>query len=654
MSTHSGILPGTGLRPWRRVAQIAYGALFVVLLPLLLFAWAYRLDRIVDLPAVGGPWQGALLAVAGAALMLAAIIALRVRGRGWPMSPFPPARRVTGGPYALVDDPIYTGAVLLFAGVAVGVESGAGIWIVAPIFGLTCAAFAIGYEHAATDERFGARPSPALLRLPEASDASPSAADRLSIYILVFLPWLVAYEGVNLLGVPDDALRVATRWDDAVPVLGWTEPVYFLAYPLLLALPLFVRTRAELRRFALQGWIAIVSVTTVYLAFPTFIDAKPVPADAAFAPMLMWERAFDDPSTGFPAFHVVWTCIAAASYSRAWPALRWLWWTVAAAVAVSSVTTGMHVIADVVAAGVATSFILNANRMWRRVLRASERIAASWREWDLGAVRFMSHGIHAGAGALFGIAIVGTLAGGRELGAACIVAAATIAGAGLWAQFIEGSPALLRPYGFYGGLIGAVVAIALLPLIGSDGWLVFGAYAVAAPVVQAFGRVRCLIQGCCHGRPAADTIGIRYSHPRSRVTRLSGLAGRPLHPTQVYSIVWSALTVVLLARLWVVAAPLSFIAGCFFIVNGLGRFVEEHFRGEPQTPIVAGLRVYQWLAIASIVAGAVLTTIRTAGAPPASSPTLATWIAAAVVGVVTYVAYGVDFPRLNTRFARLV
>ena len=637
-----------------RLGPIAYGAVFVIALPVLLFLWVRALDRIVALPAIGAPWHGVLLAAAGAALMGSAMIVLRIRGRGWPMSPFPPERRVTSGPYALVDHPIYTGAVLVVAGVSVGLGSSAGIWIVTPVFAMACAAFVIGYERPATDERFGPRPTRALLRLPDASDAAPSAADRISIYLLVFLPWYIAYEGVNLLGVPRDAFQLGTRWDAAIPVLGWTEPAYFVAYPLLLALPLVLRTRAELRRFALHGWIAILSITTIYLVFPTSIDAKPVPPGTAFAPMLMWERAFDDHSTGFPAFHVIWPCLAAAALSSAFPRAKALWWSVATAIAVSAVTTGMHVIADIAGAAVATVLILNAGRIWRGVLRESERIAASWREWDLGAVRLLSHGIYAGAGALFGIVIVGSLAGEREIGAACFVAIAAIVGAGLWAQFLEGSPALLRPFGFYGGLLGGVLAIALLPLLGADAWLVFGAYAVAAPVVQAFGRVRCLVQGCCHGRPATAASGMCFTHARSRVTRLSDLAGKPLHPTQVYSIVWSVLTFVLLARLWAISAPLSLIAGAFFILNALGRFVEEHFRGEPQTPMVAGLRVYQWLAIVSIAAGAVLTAIPTAAAPPASSPTIATWIAAIAVGIVTYVAYGVDFPRLNARFARLV
>ncbi len=639
---------------WSRLGQVAYGALFVVVLPLLLVAWAYRLDSILALPVLGARWQGVLLAALGATFMLAAIVALRVHGRGWPMSPFPPERRVTGGPYALVDDPIYVGVILMVAGIAIAFGSATGTWIVTPLFALACAAFVVGYEHAATACRFGPRSSRALLRLPDASDAAPSAADRLSIYILVLLPWLLAYEGVNLLGVPRDALQLGTRWDARIPVLGWTEPVYFLAYPLLLALPLVVQTRGELRRFALQGWVAIVSITTVYLVFPTFIDAKPVPQDAMLAPMLLWERAFDAHSTGFPAFHVIWTCIAAAAYSRAVPALRIVWWALAVAVAIASVTTGMHVVLDIVGAAVATPLILGAERLWRGVLRISERVAGSWREWDLGAVRFMNHGVYAGLGAVAGIVVVSALAGERELAATCIVAAAAVVGAALWAQFIEGSAALLRPYGFYGGLLGACLAILLLPFFGSDAWLVFGAYAVAAPVVQAFGRVRCLVQGCCHGRPSSEAVGIRYTHARSRVTRLSHLADRPLHPTQVYSIVWSGFTVVLLARLWVLSAPLSFIAGAFFILNGLGRFVEEHFRGEPQTPMIAGLRAYQWLAIASFVAGAILTTIRTAPAPPASAPTFPTWIAAVVVGAIAYIAYGVDFPRLNARFARLV
>jgi drug/metabolite transporter (DMT)-like permease len=69
---------------------------------------------------------------------------------------------------------------------------------------------------------------------------------------------------------------------------------------------------------------------------------------------------------------------------------------------------------------------------------------------------------------------------------------------------------------------------------------------------------------------------------------------------------------------------------------------------------VGGLRLYQWLAIVFVLAGSAMTAI---GGPPA--PALAglrevPWGWLAVLGAVTYAAYGVDFPHSNRRFSRLV
>jgi prolipoprotein diacylglyceryltransferase len=55
--------------------------------------------------------------------------------------------------------------------------------------------------------------------------------------------------------------------------------------------------------------------------------------------------------------------------------------------------------------------------------------------------------------------------------------------------------------------------------------------------------------------------------------------------------------------------PSTFIAGIYLILNGCGRFVEESFRGETQTPYWAGMRIYQWIAIINIIAGAFFTSI---------------------------------------------
>ena len=49
--------------------------------------------------------------------------------------------------------------------------------------------------------------------------------------MLVFLPWLVLFEAVELLGVPPDAVSEWQRWERSLPVIPWTEVVYALTYP---------------------------------------------------------------------------------------------------------------------------------------------------------------------------------------------------------------------------------------------------------------------------------------------------------------------------------------------------------------------------------------------------------------------------------------
>lgn len=638
----------------KTLGKVAYAVLFVIVLPALLALWAAKLDRLLDLPRVGIPWQGVALISAALVLMTAAIFELRRRGGGWPMSPYPPVARVITGPYALVENPIYAGATLLAAGLSIALRSAAGIWIVTPILAAACAAFVIGYEREATVRRFGPPSSQPLLRLPAASAEHADLADRLSIYVLVLFPWFVLFETINLLGAPRDVRSGYMRWDALIPVMPWSELLYILAYPTVLALPLLLQTKQQLRELALRGWFATVGLSMVYLFHSVSVIPKPVPADAPLATLLIWERTFEAPLTAFPAFHVVWAIIAAASYQRVYPRLWALWWSLAAAISVSCVTTGMHALFDIVAGIVAGTIVLFGRQIWRALLRWSETIANSWWEWDFGMVRLMNHGWFAAAGAVSGIVIAATLAGEEALSAVCVIGIAIIAGAALWAQFLEGSAALLRPYGYYGGLLGGCVAIAAMSLFGQDAWLLLAAYGVAAPVVQAFGRIRCLVQGCCHGRPAPEDAGIHYRHPRSRVVRLAQLRDLPLYPTPLYSIVWNVFIALALLRLWIVGAPLSFIAGVYFILNGLGRFVEEHYRGEPQTRIVGGLRIYQWLAIGSVLVGAIFTVAGDRAAPAFAVPSWRTWTAAALFGIVTYGAYGVDFPRWNVRFARLV
>jgi prolipoprotein diacylglyceryltransferase len=119
--------------------------------------------------------------------------------------------------------------------------------------------------------------------------------------------------------------------------------------------------------------------------------------------------------------------------------------------------------------------------------------------------------------------------------------------------------------------------------------------------MQAIGRLRCLVNGCGHGSAAPRELGIRITHVRSRVTRLAKLSDVPIHPTQLYSILSNIFLGLVLLRLWHSGCPLSLICGVYGIGNGVSRFVEEAYRGEPQTLIVRGLHLYQWIAMGSVV-----------------------------------------------------
>lgn len=636
------------------IGKVAYAALFVGALPAGLVLWARRLDAVLPLAVPDARAAGMVVGALGAACMVMATIGLWRRGRGLPMSPYPPSHFVTTGIYGVVSHPIYVGAVLLSAGCSLAWQSPGGLWVVTPMLAAAATAWVVGFESSATRARFGPRATPPRLHLPQATDEAPTAWDRVSVWTLLLLPWLVAYQAIEWLGTPPDAVSTWLDWDAAWPVLSWTEAIYALSYPAVLLMPFIAATRRDLRWLMQRGWLAMVLILPLYLLLPLVAAAKPVSGDGIMPAVMRWERLRDHPVTAFPAFHVVWTVLAAVVLRRRWPRLRVLWGALVLAVSASCVTTGMHSLLDVLAGLLAALVIVRIEQVWGVIRDGAERIANGWHEWTLGSVRCINHGLFAAAGSLCGLTLMIALAGSSQVWALIGLAAASVVGAALWAQLVEGSSQLLRPYGYYGGVFGTIAGVAIAALLGADAWLLWAAFAIGGSLAQAIGRGRCLVQGCCHGAECPAWLGIRYHHPRSRVTRLSSLGGRPLHPTQLYSAGWMLLVTAILVRLWLLGAGLQFIVGVYFLLTGVGRFVEEHFRGEPQTAVWHGFRLYQWLALGSLVLGAVLTAAGWTPAPPPTMPTPATLLGVLGFTVVTYIAYGVDFPRLNRRFSRLV
>jgi hypothetical protein len=546
---------------------------------------------------------------------------------------------------------MYSGFVLVCAGVSIVSGSAGGLWLVTPSVALASAALVLGYELPDLRQRFGDRAVRTWLAFEDA--ARPPILCRFRVYFAVLLPWLLAFGAIMLLGKPADAVATYLPFEKHLPVIEWTEPAYASTYLVVLLTPLLVRTGQGLRKFTRLGLAAIFLLFPLYLLLPFFVPPRPFTPTTAIGGMLLMERTCYSGAGAFPSFHVVWALIAGSVLGEGghWRRILWYTWTVL--VTVSCVTTGMHSVLDVLAGAAAFVVVVNLGKIWTAILGCAERIANSWKEWRIGAVRIINHGAYAAAAAFVGMLTIGALLGaGYELVTASIFLCA-ILGAAIWAQWVEGSPSLLRPLGFYGGMAGAIVGAIPALWLGANLWVVLTAICVAAPWIQGLGRLRCLVQGCCHGRATESVEGIRYIHPRSRVCRLAPLKGVPVHATPVYSILWNALIGLALLRLLQLHSSSTLIAGIYLLLSGAGRFVEEAYRGEPQTKVVLGLRLYQWIAILTVVAGAIVTTVKAAPMPHGFQFDIGSLALAAGCGAIAWFVTGVDFPEFSRRFARL-
>jgi membrane-associated phospholipid phosphatase len=597
--------------------------------------------------------SGYILLTAGAFLVISGMWHLRIYGHGLPMNAFPPERFVKKGIYAFIKHPIYTGAVLLSFGLSGITHSSSGFWLISPLFTLMIVAYVVGFENERTQVIFGNQEYKTYLSLPATSDSSPSYIERISSYFLAFVPWLLVYEAFIYIGAPKDAVCTNLLFEEGWPVWEFSEVFYAFTCLFALSIPLVIKTRKQLRCFITDLWFATIIVGIIYLVFPLAVKQKDFIPHSFFGHLILFERSLDGEAAALPSFHVIWAFISATYFSRSITRFKWSWYVLAVLISVSCITTGSHSLLDVIAGFCMFLIIVNKRKIWDHIRFLSERLANSWHEWRLGSVRIINHGFYGGAAGFTGTLLAGSFLGQQYALAGFIIVLFIIAGAGLWAQFIEGSPKLLRPYGYYGGVVGLLFASTLAYFLFSvDFFVILASFAMAAPWIQSIGRLRCLVQGCCHGKLSSNEIGIRFTHPNSRVNKISGLSGAALHPTQLYSIGTNLITGLVLLRLFSIHMPSAFIIGIYLIFNGLGRFVEESFRGEAQTPFWAGMRIYQWIAIINIIVGAFFTTIPNTRALSFQF-NIETLFLAIIAGILVTIASGVDFPGSNRRFARL-
>ncbi|MCA1625604.1 MAG: prolipoprotein diacylglyceryl transferase [Acidobacteria bacterium] len=633
------------------IGKILYALLFVVVLPVLLIVWAWMTEKSVSLTAIQSLPIGLIIAFSGAFMMISGMAAIYLYGKGLPMNAYPPARFVVEGIYRFLPHPIYTGFSILCVGVSVAAGSSSGLWLVSPIVILGCAALVQGYEKQATRERFGQNYAQHYIHVPTKEALPPTMEDRISVYIIAIIPWLLFCQTALLIGTAPDTVNFLSS-EFYLPAYELSASIYWSRYLFILTLPLVAKTARDLREFLIFGSVSTGIALLLFIAFP-YVASQLFTLQSSSNLIVLSGQRHGVQVVIYLSSHIVWTLLATKIYAKTYDSWKNLFSVWALLIVASGIVTGTHTILDISVGLTLFLFAIKIREVWEYVRLAFERIANSWTEWRFGSVRLINHGFYVGAGAFVALSIVGTLLGPAYTASILILAASGIIMSALSAQWIEGSSRLLRPFGWFGGMLGSIIGLFIAKLLGGDTWLLFAAFCVGVPWAQAAGRLRCLIQGCCHGREAPAEIGIRYVHPLSRVCRFTNLAGIPIHPTPLYSILYNAAVAIVIMRLWLAQTSISLVIGIYFILTGLGRFVEESYRGEPQTPVFGGLRLYQLIAIFTVVGGVFITMVGNTTVTPEPQLNWQSIVASGCFGIFVCIAFGLDFPNSNKRFARL-
>jgi phosphatidylglycerol:prolipoprotein diacylglycerol transferase len=168
---------------------------------------------------------------------------------------------------------------------------------------------------------------------------------------------------------------------------------------------------------------------------------------------------------------------------------------------------------------------------------------------------------------------------------------------------------------FFGGLAGSSLACWLyarfrgLPL-----WRVADVLAPSIALGHAFGRLGCLMNGCCHGSPCALPWAIHYPDE-------AGIIGG-VHPTQVYEALLNLLLYAFLA--WFLRSRKQFdgqVFALYLLLYGVLRFGVECFRGDYQVRHLGGWATpAQIIGILVILAGGLLWYQRRLASAPAGTP----------------------------------
>lgn len=182
-----------------------------------------------------------------------------------------------------------------------------------------------------------------------------------------------------------------------------------------------------------------------------------------------------------------------------------------------------------------------------------------------------------------------------------------------WAKFWAGGLT------YYGGFLGATAAAVLL--LRRDRfpfWKAADMAGFAVPTGLAFGRMGCLLAGCCFGAPTDAWYGLSFpprspaseEQAKSHVLESVRMWSHPVHPTQIYE---SAASLAIAGFLLVWLMPRKRYDGQIFVgflvLYAVARFLVEILRRDARGGMI-GLSTSQLIGLGLVAAAIVIHRIR--------------------------------------------
>lgn len=157
----------------------------------------------------------------------------------------------------------------------------------------------------------------------------------------------------------------------------------------------------------------------------------------------------------------------------------------------------------------------------------------------------------------------------------------------------------------YGGIIMGVLAAYVVCRIKKESfWKYFDLVAPSVALAQGFGRIGCLLAGCCYGRETTGPLSITFQNSDFAPN------GVALMPTQVYSSILDFLNFFILCMIAKRSKRERVVGGCYLIFYSAGRFLLEFLRGDLERGSVGILSTSQFISIFVFIAGILMAVLK--------------------------------------------